>query len=232
MHSIQQIPAFTRASGKASRRTDTQSRLRRPSDVSKWPRFRSVESAKLIEHQMYFWGQDVLHPAGNLLIAAGCQDFRREDCPHAVRCYQLETAVATITLHSTGVSLQPKDGTSGVVYLRPTHRLYHLAAGIPPLPYQKDKDSSLRRLLPKAFPPALSLLLALVRAYERWAAHHWEPGSRLAAWRDQRATATKGIRWLPPEDSLRWLDACLAARKAVDPAHHNAPEAFRFPPVS
>jgi hypothetical protein len=37
--------------------------------ASRWPRFRNVEAAKLLEHQMYFWGKDVLHPAGNLLVA-------------------------------------------------------------------------------------------------------------------------------------------------------------------
>lgn len=207
---------------------------RRPQDrsgrLSELPRFRSVESAKLIEHQMYFWGRDVLSPNGNLLMAAGCQSFRREECSHAVRCYRLETSVAAITLHSTGISLQMADGSPGVVYLRPTHQLYHVPEGALPLPYGRDVQRSLRRVLPKEFPQALTTLLSFVRAYEQWAGDEWLPeGSRLAAWKEQRSSATKGVRWLKPQDSLRWLDACLASRQTAAPNQYTAPETFHFP---
>ncbi len=204
-----------------------------PSQVSGLPRLRSVESAKLIEHQMYFWGRDVLHPDGNRLVAAGCQSFRRTECSHAVRCYQLETPAAQIILHSTGVSLQPTDGSPGVVFLRPTHRLYHLPEGALPLPYDKDTVRSLRGILPSEFPKALTTLLAFVQAYEDWAADQWLPtGSRLAAWREQKSSATKGIRWLKPQESLQWLDACLASRQTADPNQYIAPEAFQFPTLT
>ena len=197
------------------------------------PRLRSVESAKLIEHQMYFWGRDVLHPDGNLLVAAGCQTFRRTECSHAVRCYRLKTSAALITLHSTGVSLQPMDGSPGVAFLRPTHRLYHLSEGTLPLPYDKNALRSLRGILPREFPQALTTLLAFVQAYEGWAADQWLPeGSRLAAWREQKSSATKGVRWLKPQDSLQWLDACLASRQTADPNRYIAPEAFQFPTMA
>ena len=34
--------------------------------TSALPRLRSVEAAKLLEHQMYFWGKDVLRSGGKL----------------------------------------------------------------------------------------------------------------------------------------------------------------------
>lgn len=178
---------------------------------------------------MFFWGWDVLHPEGNLLIEAGCQSYHRADCPHAVHCYRLRTSAAEVILHSTGVSLQMPDEPTGVAYLRPTHQLYHVAEGTTPLPYEKSALRSMRRIRPNEFSPALTALLAFVRAYEKWAAHRWHPDSRLAAWREQKSSATKGVRWLKPADSLRWLDACLAARKATDPDGYTSPNAFGFP---
>ena len=191
------------------------------------PRLRSVESAKLMEHQMYFWGRDVMHPSGNLLVAAGCERFRREDCAHMVSCYRYETESVVIILHSTGVSLRGKEGGPGVVYLRPTHRLYQFEEGFP-LPYQASLLRSLRRLRPNEFPPALTGLLAFVQAYEQWASGAVSRGSRLAAWREQRSTATKGVRWLKPSDSMRWLERCLAARRAVNPAELSTLGPFEF----
>jgi len=204
-------------------------RGRKDSNGKGLPRLRSVEAAKLIEHQMYFWGRDVLHSDGNLLVAAGCQRFRHANCSHAVRCYRLETPEAVITLHSTGISLQGIDGEPGVVYLRPTHRLYHLNKGARALPYSREGLRSVRRVLPHEFPAALTSLLAFVWAYEQWAGTRCPPGSRLTAWREQKVTATKGVRWLKPEESMRWLDACLAARKEADPDRYLAPDAFEFP---
>lgn len=229
MRSPQQFPGRGRGKASLSLRAVPAPRHGGPDALNGLPRLRSIESAKLIEHQMYFWGWDVLHPEGNLLIAAGCRSFHRADCPHAVRCYRLETPAAVVTLHSTGVSLRTAGGSPGVVYLRPTHRLYHVPEDTVPLPYGKGVLRSMRRLRPNEFSPALTALLAFVRAYERWAAHRWHPESRLAAWREQKSSASKGVRWLKPKDSLRWLDACLAAREAAEPNQYTAPEAFEFP---
>ncbi len=198
-----------------------------PKTRGRIPRLRSVEAAKFLEHQMYFWGQDVLHPKGNLLVTAGCKRFQRPNSPHAVHCYTLKTPVASITLHSTGVALQPLDGSPGVTYLRPTHRLYHDPQHRLPLPYEKGNLTSLQRILPNEFPPALTTLLTFVRAYEQWAAPQLPPGARLAAWREQKTTATRGVRWLKPKESLEWLDACLTASHPDEP--HS--ETFPFPIV-
>ena len=227
MHSRDQYPGF--ASGDASLSKRIHPHPSSPNEVSRSPRLRSVESAKLIEHQMYFWGRDVLHPNGNLLCAAGFQGFRRADCPHKVRCYSLKIPLGEITLHSTGVSFQTGNGSPGVIYLRPTHRLYHFEKGAILLPFQRNELDSLRRLLPNEFPPALTTLLAFVHAYEQWAGNQGLPESRLNAWREQKSSASKGIRWLKPADSRRWLEACLDARQAADPNQYTTPESFSFP---
>jgi hypothetical protein len=181
--------------------------------ASRLPRFRSVEAAKLLEHQMYFWGKDVLHPAGNLLVAFGGTPFRRDDAPHAVRCYALTVAEGRMILHSTGVVFQPDQGRCGIAYLRPAHRLYHVPPGEMPLPCPSAKAiaSNLRTVRPGEFPPTLTRLLHFVRDYETWAAQRLPNHARDGAWREFRRTASHGTQWLPPAESRRWLDACLPA---------------------
>jgi len=180
-----------------------------PGRPSTLPRLRSVEAAKLLEHQMYFWGKDVLHPGGNLLRAYGCDTFARRDAPHPVRCYEVATAHGLATLHSTGVHLHT--GGAGVAYLRATHRLYHTSGAEMPLPCPslRDLPAGLRSLRPSEFPAALTALLAFVSSYESWAAARLPGTARTDAWREFRRTASRGVRWLPPDASLAWLHAAL-----------------------
>jgi len=180
------------------------------------PRLRSVEACRLLEHQMYFWGKDILAPQGNLLIALGCTPFRRADVPHRVSCYALDTRQGRVILHSTGVLLQPDENSAGIAYLRPAHRLYHLAPQQTPLPCPSAKSipRGLKPVMPSEFPSALTSLLKVVRDYENRAATILPAGAREDAWREYRRTATHGIKWLPPADSRRWLDACLASTSA------------------
>lgn len=181
--------------------------------ASTLPRLRSVEAAKLLEHQMYFWGKDVLHPRGNLLVEFGCTAFRRNDAPHMVRCYALSTPQGRVILHSTGVLLQPDEAETGIAYLRPAHRLYHVPPQALPLPCASAKSipADLQPVKASEFPSALTRLLQFVRDYENLAATRLPARAREDAWREHRRTATHGIRWIPPADSRRWLDACLAS---------------------
>lgn len=78
--------------------------------VAVLPRRRSVEAAKLLEHQMYFWGRDVIHALGNLLVVRGATPFRPEAPAHKVRCYDLRSPQGRVVLHSTGVVLWPAAG--------------------------------------------------------------------------------------------------------------------------
>ena len=177
------------------------------------PRLRSVEAARLLEHQMFFWGKDVLAPQGNLLAAYGCRRFRREDLPHTVHCYEITSPHGRVVLHSTGVWMGgAEENADGIVYLRPTHRLYHAAPG--PLPLPSPRLTSVPAYLrsvraAEALPPALLRLLRFVRDYELWAAPRLPARARDEAWREHRRTASHGVRWLPPSDSRRWLDAAL-----------------------
>jgi hypothetical protein len=177
--------------------------------VEALPRLRSVEAARFLEHQLFFWGGDARSPEGNLLVAAGFRGFHQADQPHAVRCYTVETAVARFTLHSTGACVQPLDGSPGIAYLRPSHRLYHWDGMALPLPCRSAAAAALTPLRANEFPPALAALLALAQDYETWVAPRLKPGARLVAWRRQKATASHGVRWLRPADSRRWLDACV-----------------------
>ncbi len=157
---------------------------------------------------MYFWGQDVLEPSGNLLRAFGCETYQCPDAPHMVRCYRK----ADVTLHSSGVCLLPADGP-GVAYLRPYHRLFLLppsaAAPLTCGTLAALKAAGLRSLLPHEMPSALRALPAFVDDYETWAAPRVPPSSRMESWRDFRRVP-KAVRWLPPQDSSRWLQRILS----------------------
>lgn len=181
--------------------------------ASALPRLRSVEAAKLLEHQMYFWGKDVLSPQGNLLVTLGGTPFHRDDAPHHVRCYAMTIPQGRVILHSTGVLFRPEEGQGGIAYLRPAHRLYHVPPQEMPLPCASAKciPSHLQPVRASEFPEPLRQLLQFVRDYEVRAAPHLPARARDDAWREHRRTASHGIKWLPPADSRRWLDACLAS---------------------
>lgn len=176
------------------------------------PRYRSVEAAKLLEHQMYFWGKDVLHPRGNLLVVLGGTPFRNEAVAHKVRCYELDTPQGRVVLHSTGVCLQPADEDRGIVYLRPTHRLYHAPPGHMPLPCASAGEipANLHPVSTREFPTGLTRLLQFVRDYEERVASILTVHARHEAWREYRRTASRGVKWIHPDESRRWLEACLA----------------------
>ena len=161
---------------------------------------------------MYFWGKDVLHPAGNLLVALGGTPFRDDTVAHKVRCYALNTPQGRVVLHSTGVLLQPAHGDCGIAYLRPTHRLYHAPLQEMPLPCASAKaiPATLPPVMASEFPSCLRLLLQFVRAYEAQAARILSAHARDHTWCEYRRTASRGIKWLRPADSARWLEACLA----------------------
>ena len=132
---------------------------------------------------------------------------------HRVHCYEVETTRGRVVLHSTGVLFQTLEGGDGIAYLRPVHRLYHVPLREMPLPCASARQvpAALRSVSPLEFPAGLWRLLDFVRCYETWAARRLAPDARIAAWRDRRNTARLGVKWLPPAESARWLDACLAA---------------------
>ncbi len=178
------------------------------------PRLRSVEASKFLEHQMYFWGKDLCTPNGNMLLAWGAERYHRQESPHAVSCYALKAPQGRVVLHSTGVQLQPADDGMGIAYLRPAHRLYHVPSDESPLPCANAGaiGPTLRAVKASEFPDSLTLLLGFVRDYETWASARIAPNARLAAWREHRRLASHGVRWLMPQDSRRWLDACLTEK--------------------
>ena len=75
----------------------------------------------------------------------------------------------------------------------------------------RRRSADLQPVKATEFPAALTRLLQFVRDYENQAAARLPARAREDAWREHRRTATHGIRWLPPADSRRWLDACLAS---------------------
>jgi hypothetical protein len=188
------------------------------------PAFTSINAARLLEQQMYFWGADVLFPSENLLASWGCRKFHQPTRPHAVHCYQLSSPLYSLILHSSGAlfhhALHP---SLAIAYLRPHHRLFSspsLNPGILPASH-KPPPPPLRSLRPSEIPPTLVALLQLVQDYESWAAPRLPHDHRHALYREFRKVP-HAVRWLPPDQSSTWLLAFLQ--------HHSTNS--RFPPAS
>ena len=188
------------------------------------PAFTSINAAKLLEQQMYFWGADVLFPSENLLASWGCRKFHQPTRPHAVHCYQLSSPQYSLILHSSGALFHHAlDPSLAIAYLRPHHRLFSspsLDPAILPASH-KPPPPPLRSLRPSEVPPTLVALLQLVQDYESWAAPRLPHDHRHGLYREFRKVP-HAVRWLPPDQSSAWLLAFLQ--------HHHP--SSRFPPAS
>ncbi len=165
---------------------------------------------------MYLWGRDVRHPAGNLLLAYGCQAFKRPGQRHQTSLYLHERNGFRVLLHSTGVAASMVDTVrpmraegAWVAYLRPHHRLFTLPVESEvPLPCESTGQPlppQTTALRPLEMPETLPALLAWVRDYEHWCRRHVTAAERLHSYRELRRLP-QAVRWLPPAESLAWLD--------------------------
>ena len=180
-------------------------------------RFRAAEATKLIEQQMYLFGRDVLHPRGNLLRAYGCTAGKLPGQKHHIRVYLHAAPGMLVTLHSTGMALvltddagDPLVGERAMLYLRPHHALFSFdPLTPPPLPcanVQQVLPTCLKRILFTEMPVALCAMLRWIREYETWCVQQVGHRDRWEGYKDYRKVP-HAMRWIPPDESLRWLQS-------------------------
>ncbi len=172
---------------------------------------------KALGQQMFFWGRDVLHATGNLLIRHG---FEKHESPglKGTSCYRKAWAGGVIELHGACAGWYPLRPESGIgfLFVRTDRRCYAHQEVQPAIPGQYDYD--------RLVSGDLSLLEPAGRLFSEWLVHYesWvcqECGARHR--QECHAMLSRlpaGQPWLSPELALEWL-RLFAQGSSVPRAH-------------
>lgn len=157
-----------------------------------------------IGQQMFFWGCDVRHPKGNLLVALGMERLARE-CAHGEGSsrYRMPWKGGLIELHSFCVGWYPSASENkGAIFIRGQERLLSCQSEMPLTPgrYENERfsrDSSDELLI------TIRPLLAWIVEYEEQIENIAGPEYRPQCWK--RYLSKIGARpWLSPAQSMEW----------------------------
>ncbi len=153
-----------------------------------------------MRQQMFFWGRDAIHPAGNLFVHAGFQK-RTSTGLQGTSCYSLDWQGGVIELHGSHAGWIGQGG--GFLFVRPLGRcLRWLDASLPvpgdwqPSQYDTRADAALH---------------ALAIPFFDWWLHHEAEVERIAGpqFRDacfrQFKKLPKTRPWLTPAAATRWI---------------------------
>lgn len=158
-----------------------------------------------IQQQMFFWGQDVLHPSGNLLLKTG---FKKSPSTgiKGTSCYKLAWQDGHIELYGSCAGWYGKNG--GFAFIRPWKKCVVWESGTEtPIPgtWKKEfvKRNASRAELHKAARPFLEWLLS----YERFVQQECGEQYRSENFKSYKKVP-KAKLWLPPKVALEWME-CL-----------------------
>ncbi len=177
-----------------------------------------------LAQQMFYWGRDVIHPQGNLLVAHGF-DRRPSQGLKGTSCYRKTLDAGFVELHGACVGWYPgAPDETAFLYIRNRRRCYLYSGPEPPTPghYREER----LRTEPSAQRLALSHhFLDWWLAYEEWIATTAGPSYREACHHTSRQLP-KARPWLPPDTGLAWLrayrkepeSAGRARRRKLDPS--------------
>ncbi len=149
---------------------------------------------RCLEQQLWFWGQDVLAPVGNLLVARGFTKWKPRFVPGSSR-YRLAWRDRVIELHSFCAGIYG-GGREGFVYVRAHDAAYGYRGERPPMPDRYRQE----RLTPVT-ERAVADFAAWVLEYESWVDAVCGTDYRPAVYRRYHR------RWRPPQQARQWLAA-------------------------
>jgi len=156
--------------------------------------------------QMYFWGRDVRHPDGNLLVAAGFSRRPSEGLT-GTSCYRLTLPDGDLVeLHGACVGrYRGSGGEEGFLYVRGRQRAFLYTGAEPPVP-GRYPGAMLRFGTAGEMYRASCRFLDWWLAYEDWVAAVGGTGYRDDCFRAYRKLPASNP-WLPPDRALAWLRA-------------------------
>ena len=162
------------------------------------PLFRDL--AEGLNQQMFFWGRDVTHPLGNLLVRAG---FEKRPSPglQGTSCYRLPWQQGAIELHGSYAGWLGPEG--GLLFIRPLRRCVRWLDSEPPIAGEWPRER---------FSQTADLdLHAVARPFlDWWLAHEHEvqrttESTYRTTSHRQYGSLPRTRAWLSPERSRRWI---------------------------
>lgn len=176
-----------------------------PSAIDIPPVFLS-DAARGLAQQMVFWGHDVRHPSGNLLLRFG---LRRSPSPGltGTSCYSMPWEDGLIELHGAVASWTTHEAGVGILFCRDKCRVGLWNGPRPPVPGQENGAAGAVDERWLAFQPFLRWLIA----YEQWILETLGTEWRAACWRALKRLP-KGKPWLPPTLALEWWKLAAESR--------------------
>jgi hypothetical protein len=153
-----------------------------------------------LRQQMYFWGKDVVHPAGNQLVRLGLEK-RKSPGLQGTSCYGKCWQGGRIELHGACAGWYGPQG--GVVFIRTMDHCFGWDGEDPPVPGQWEKDRLLS-FTPREQWERMQPFLDWWISYE--AAIPMLHGARYRALCVREfKRLPRSTPWLPPTAAMRWL---------------------------
>jgi hypothetical protein len=161
---------------------------------------------------MVFWGRDVVHPRGNLLLEQGFGKSKSAGLQSS-SCYGLGWQGGRIELHGACAGWFPEDGGEGFLFIRPLGRCHVWKGGANPVPGEWPAgtlDSTAHARVLELARPFLEWWLQS----EAWIGELLGPSYRDACHRHLKRLP-KGEPWLPPAVAMGWVEQLVVHGHAV-----------------
>ena len=157
---------------------------------------------KGLKQQMFFWGRDVVHPEGNLLVKQG---FTKSPSAglQGTSCYGLDWQGGRIELHGACVGWYPRDGGEGFLFIRPLGKCHVWLGRGAPVP--GDWPAGL--IAPTDFAKLHACAGPFLDWWlhsERWVEDLLGGSYRTNCYRHFKRLP-KARPWLPPASARRWV---------------------------
>lgn len=155
-----------------------------------------------LKQQMFFWGKDVVHPDGNLLVRQG---FTKSPSAglQGTSCYGLDWQGGRIELHGACAGWYPRDGGEGFIFIRPLGKCHVWLGGSAPVPGEWPAGLIAPTDFEKLHACAAPFLDWWLQS-EAWIDELLGGSYRTNCFRHFKKLP-KSKPWLPPADALRWV---------------------------
>jgi hypothetical protein len=153
-----------------------------------------------LKQQMFYWGRDVMHPSGNLLVAQGFAK-RKSGGLQGTSCYRFDWQGGCIELHGACAGWYGPDG--GFVFVRPHGKCHAWLGTEPPVPGHWLDDRLSELGAPALYENCLPFLDWWLHS-ESWIGDLLGASYRIGCHRQfKKLPGSKP--WLPPEAATEWL---------------------------
>lgn len=174
-------------------------------------RIRSLlrDVARGLGQQMFFWGCDIRHVSGNLLVRAGMERIARaKSHGEGSSRYRMKWNGGLIELHSYCLGWYGQQPPfRGAIFIRSLERLSSCRGPLPVTPGHYEHEQMTAEGADE-LAQAVRPLLGWILSYEQEVREITEPSYRDTCW--QRYVSKMGAKpWLQPSDAEAWFQSFL-----------------------